>query len=89
MFWPNVTNARYANNPNRQITPAEVVADVDEDGVGDTSNEGFQGDEHTYCYCNGVSYGEMVACDRQNCAREWYSPFTTSLTVGSIWSAQN
>jgi hypothetical protein len=28
----------------------------------------------TYCYCNGVSFGEMVACDRDNCEREWYAP---------------
>jgi len=26
----------------------------------------------TYCYCNGVSFGEMVACDRDNCEREWF-----------------
>jgi len=25
-----------------------------------------------YCYCNTVSYGEMIACDGQGCAREWF-----------------
>jgi len=25
-----------------------------------------------YCYCNGVSYGEMIACDGQDCAKEWF-----------------
>jgi hypothetical protein len=29
-------------------------------------------DEPTYCYCNGVSYGEMVACDADGCAKEWF-----------------
>jgi hypothetical protein len=86
MLYGYKTNGRYAHNPNRQITPAEIVGEADEDGVGDTSNEGVQGDEHIYCYCNGVSYGEMVACDRQNCAREWYSSFKPWLIVGSIWS---
>lgn len=62
---------RYAN-ANRQVTPGDLPGEVDEEGVGDTSNEGIQGDEVTYCYCNGVSYGEMVACDRENCAREWF-----------------
>ena len=57
---------------NRQDTPHEQGGEVDDEGMGDTSNEGVQGDEVTYCYCNGVSYGEMVACDRENCAREWY-----------------
>ena len=29
-------------------------------------------DEPTYCYCNGVSYGEMVGCDANDCKREWF-----------------
>jgi hypothetical protein len=29
-------------------------------------------DEPTYCYCNGVSYGEMVGCDADGCEREWF-----------------
>jgi hypothetical protein len=28
--------------------------------------------EPRYCYCNGVSYGEMVACDADGCAKEWF-----------------
>jgi inhibitor of growth protein 3 len=43
---------------------------MDDDGIGDTSNE--VQDELRYCYCNGPSYGEMVACDRKKCEREWY-----------------
>lgn len=27
--------------------------------------------EPRYCYCNGVSYGEMVACENDECPREW------------------
>ena len=30
------------------------------------------GDEPRYCYCNDVSYGDMVACDRTGCPREWF-----------------
>ncbi|KAH8108198.1 hypothetical protein BXZ70DRAFT_1003592 [Cristinia sonorae] len=29
-------------------------------------------DEPRYCYCNQVSYGEMIGCDGENCQREWY-----------------
>ncbi len=29
-------------------------------------------DEDVYCYCNQVSYGEMVACDGEGCPREWF-----------------
>lgn len=28
--------------------------------------------EPTYCYCNRVSYGEMVACDGDMCPKEWF-----------------
>ncbi|KTW28341.1 uncharacterized protein T551_02760 [Pneumocystis jirovecii RU7] len=28
--------------------------------------------EPTYCYCDQVSYGEMVACDGKKCHREWF-----------------
>ncbi|TCD67661.1 hypothetical protein EIP91_012171 [Steccherinum ochraceum] len=28
--------------------------------------------EPRYCYCNQVSYGEMVGCDGPNCQREWF-----------------
>lgn len=29
-------------------------------------------DEPRYCYCNRVSFGEMVACDGNTCTREWF-----------------
>lgn len=28
--------------------------------------------EPTYCYCNQVSFGEMVGCDGETCLREWF-----------------
>ncbi|KAL1925423.1 uncharacterized protein VTP21DRAFT_306 [Calcarisporiella thermophila] len=28
--------------------------------------------EPTYCYCEQVSYGEMIACDNENCEIEWF-----------------
>ncbi|CAI0383234.1 unnamed protein product [Linum tenue] len=28
--------------------------------------------EPTYCYCNEVSYGDMVACDNPDCKIEWF-----------------
>ncbi|KAJ8587793.1 hypothetical protein M405DRAFT_741381 [Rhizopogon salebrosus TDB-379] len=30
------------------------------------------GDDRTYCFCDGISYGEMIACDDVNCEREWF-----------------
>ncbi|KAK9387102.1 hypothetical protein V1515DRAFT_602891 [Lipomyces mesembrius] len=28
--------------------------------------------QKTYCICNDVSYGDMIACDDKNCKIEWY-----------------
>ncbi|KAF4970726.1 hypothetical protein FZEAL_9983 [Fusarium zealandicum] len=39
---------------------------------GDEDEGDIDADEPTYCYCNGVSYGEMVACDADECPREWF-----------------
>ena len=29
-------------------------------------------DEPRYCYCNQVSFGEMVGCDNDDCRLEWF-----------------
>jgi hypothetical protein len=29
-------------------------------------------DSQVYCFCQQVSFGEMVACDNENCDREWF-----------------
>jgi hypothetical protein len=48
----------------------------DEDDVssvqGDDEDDEINPDEPRYCYCNGVSYGEMVGCDGETCTREWF-----------------
>ncbi|GEQ67655.1 hypothetical protein JCM33374_g1320 [Metschnikowia sp. JCM 33374] len=37
-----------------------------------TSNSASNGSEPTYCYCNQISFGEMVGCDGETCEREWF-----------------
>lgn len=44
--------------------PAPSMQEEEEDVIAE--------DEPRYCYCNGVSYGEMVACDADGCAKEWF-----------------
>lgn len=39
---------------------------------GDEDEAEVDENEPLYCYCNGVSYGEMVACDADDCPREWF-----------------
>ncbi|KAI5821396.1 hypothetical protein BZA77DRAFT_219705, partial [Pyronema omphalodes] len=37
--------------------------------------------EETYCYCDQISYGEMVACDGEDCEREWFHLECAGLTM--------
>ncbi|KAH8983586.1 hypothetical protein EDB86DRAFT_2966390 [Lactarius hatsudake] len=37
-------------------------------------------DEPKYCYCNRVSFGNMVACDYPQCKREWFHLDCAGLT---------
>ncbi|KYK55680.1 hypothetical protein DCS_07644 [Drechmeria coniospora] len=48
---------------------------------GDDDDDDGDGDEPTYCYCNSVSYGEMVACDADRCQREWFHLACVGLKV--------
>ncbi|KIJ99574.1 hypothetical protein K443DRAFT_132998 [Laccaria amethystina LaAM-08-1] len=36
--------------------------------------------EKLYCYCNRVSFGEMIACDNTGCTREWFHLGCVGLT---------
>ncbi|KAF8899268.1 hypothetical protein BD779DRAFT_1616964 [Infundibulicybe gibba] len=39
------------------------------------------GDDKTYCICDTVSYGEMIACDDNQCEKEWFHLTCIGLTV--------
>ena len=53
---------------------AAAAAHRDEEGSSMHGDEDEEEDETEprYCYCNQVSYGEMVACDMESCPREWF-----------------
>ncbi|KAF8963948.1 hypothetical protein BDZ97DRAFT_1919476 [Flammula alnicola] len=51
---------------------------VDPTDAGDGDGDG---DDRTYCFCDGVSYGEMIACDDAQCEREWFHLACIGLTV--------
>ena len=50
-------------------------------GEGEDEDVEIDANEPTYCYCNGVSYGEMVACDADGCAKEWFHMECVGLKV--------
>ncbi|RMJ11144.1 hypothetical protein CDV36_009199 [Fusarium kuroshium] len=72
-------DAAGAKKNQKKVAPtihAAVAQLADEDTnssmQGDEDDADIDADEPTYCYCNGVSYGEMVACDADECPREWF-----------------
>ena len=54
-----------------QMAAAAAAQDGEDSSVQGEDDEDGPGQER-YCYCNGVSYGEMVGCDGDNCVREWF-----------------
>lgn len=60
-------------------SPGPEEHDIQIDGDAGLDDEEEDPNEQRYCYCNGVSYGEMVACDNENCAREWFHLECTGL----------
>ncbi|KAJ7456590.1 hypothetical protein FB451DRAFT_1276513 [Mycena latifolia] len=60
---------------SRQIHPRE---DVDMDADGDEDGEGE--DENLYCFCQKQSYGDMIACDNDDCPYEWFHLSCVQLT---------
>ncbi|RPD64805.1 hypothetical protein L227DRAFT_571266 [Lentinus tigrinus ALCF2SS1-6] len=43
--------------------------------------DGDVDDNKTYCFCDGVSYGEMIGCDDEECEREWFHLACVGLTT--------
>lgn len=58
----------------KSSTPSEVGAgkEEEEEEEEEEDNDAAEEDEERYCYCQGVSYGEMVACDKPDCPRQWF-----------------
>ena len=56
----------------QQLLAAQQAAHEDGEGSAAEDGEEDQEGEPRYCYCDGFSYGEMVACDGEGCEREWF-----------------
>ncbi|RFU78548.1 ankyrin repeat [Trichoderma arundinaceum] len=55
-----------------QETGTGASGSKDRSDAGGMMRENDENDERRYCYCNNVSYGEMIACDADDCPREWF-----------------
>jgi inhibitor of growth protein 3 len=62
------------DGPSRS-TPLADRKDADGDeavGDADDDEEEEGSDDKKYCLCHNVSYGDMVACDNDDCPYEWF-----------------
>lgn len=55
-----VSDTTVRNSRKKETKTEEVTSPINYDG------------EPVYCYCQQVSYGEMVGCDGENCEKEWF-----------------
>lgn len=49
----------------------ETISGVGNDGAAD-ADEDDEGDDTKYCFCQSISYGDMVACDNDDCKYQWF-----------------
>jgi hypothetical protein len=66
----NALSTNHYFNLNNPISSSNLFDnDINED-----YNDQLVGtiDERRYCFCNEMSYGDMIACDNPTCCREWF-----------------
>ncbi|XP_054167402.1 inhibitor of growth protein 3-like isoform X2 [Oppia nitens] len=74
-----------SNRPNKRSRTSQYATDIsintnlfetDSEPVMDSNNGApdwpYDPNEPRYCVCNQVSYGDMVACDNEDCEKEWF-----------------
>lgn len=54
------------------VTPPPVSKGIDVDEDMQDGDDDENGDDKKYCMCQSVSYGDMVACDNDECPYEWF-----------------
>lgn len=58
--------------PQQEPSDPGVGTDVNIDPNADNPDWTYDPNEPRYCICNQVSYGDMVACDNEDCPFEWF-----------------
>ncbi|KAK4105501.1 hypothetical protein N658DRAFT_491971 [Parathielavia hyrcaniae] len=69
------TNIRRPNSPTASSSHARTTTTTvikDEEGELMEVDDDEAGDDRKYCSCQNVSFGNMVACDNDDCPYEWF-----------------
>lgn len=51
---------------------SDAGSDEEMTGVGHAEEGDEEADDTKYCFCQRVSFGDMVACDNDNCKYQWF-----------------
>ena len=65
--------------PELEVPDLEPAADIEDEDEDSEPGDPDDPNEPKYCYCNRGSYGEMIACDNEQCPREWFHLGCTGL----------
>ncbi|CAB5377676.1 unnamed protein product [Rhizophagus irregularis] len=65
-------NKRKKENSKNSKTKATVTTEKTNDDTQAAADMPIDPNEPVYCYCQQVSWGEMVACDNNECEIEWF-----------------
>lgn len=68
-----------ASIPDLEPEPAADEGSLLEEDEDSEPGDPDDPNEPKYCYCNRGSYGEMIACDNDDCPREWFHLGCTGL----------
>jgi hypothetical protein len=68
----------HKKNGSVPVMPQRAASE-EEESYHEGDDEDEEG-EPRYCYCNEISFGEMVACDNDACPREWFHLSCVGLT---------
>jgi inhibitor of growth protein 3 len=69
----NGSRASPSTTADDESVRSEVGSDDEEmGGMGGAEHEEDESDDTKYCFCQRVSFGDMVACDNENCHLQWF-----------------
>ncbi|KAB8258264.1 hypothetical protein BDV32DRAFT_71754 [Aspergillus pseudonomiae] len=69
----------HKKNGSVPVVQQQRAVSEEEESYHEGDDEDEEG-EPRYCYCNEISFGEMVACDNDACPREWFHLSCVGLT---------
>ncbi|KAK0634932.1 hypothetical protein B0T17DRAFT_611870 [Bombardia bombarda] len=84
----NHVNNESSSNGNNASGNSNSNSNVNNSLNKDDDDDDRDVDEQRYCLCNEISYGEMVACDGDGCAREWFHLDCVGLKVAPKGNAK-